>query len=90
MVMHKVEDFDKWKTAYDENGETRKKEGSKGAFAFRNDKDPNQMVVISQWDDMKSAKHFAESEDLRKTMQKAGVTGKPEIYYLDEIERTPY
>jgi heme-degrading monooxygenase HmoA len=90
MVMHKVEDFEKWKSIYDEHGAMRKKLGSKGAFAFRNSEDPNEMIIISQWDDMESAKNFAESDSLKNAMQNAGVKGKPDVYFLDEIERTPY
>ena len=90
MVIHKVEDFEKWKSMYDEHGEMRKKLGSKGAFLFRNNENPNEMIIISKWDDMKSAKNFAESEDLKNTMQKAGVISIPEVYYLDKIERTQY
>jgi len=83
LVIHKVEDFDKWKSVYDEDGATRKDKGSKGAFVFRNANDPNQLVVVSQWENIEKAKNFAEAEDLRITMQKAGVTGQPDVYYLE-------
>ena len=39
---------------------------------------------------MEKAKGFAESEELKLAMQKAGVIGQPAVDYLDEIERTPY
>ena len=90
MVMHKVKDFEKWKSIYDEHGEMRKKLGSKGAFAFRNSKDPNEIIVMSQWEDIESANNFVESESLKNAMKKAGVMNKPQVYYLDEIERTSY
>jgi heme-degrading monooxygenase HmoA len=90
LVIHKVEDYDKWKPVYDEDGEIRKAKGSKNAFVFRSSEDPNQLVVLTQWENMESAKNFAESDDLRITMQKAGVKGRPEVYFLNEIERTPY
>ncbi len=90
LVIHTVEDYDKWKQGYDKHEDMRKKEGSQGAFAFRNAENPKQMVVMTKWKDIKSAKNFNESENLKETMKKAGVLGKPEIYYLDEIERTPY
>jgi len=32
---------------------------------------------------------FIESEDLKKTMQKAGVVGKPKTYFLEKIEDFP-
>lgn len=90
LVIHEVEDYDKWKSVYDEDGATRKAKDSKGAFLFRSAEDPNQLVVLTQWEDMESAKNFAESDDLRITMQKAGVKGRPEVYYLEDIETTPY
>jgi len=90
LVNHKVEDYDKWKLVYDEDGSTRKAGGSKSAFLFHNAEDPNQLVVLTQWEDLESAKKFSESEDLQITMQKAGVKGRPDIYYLEQIETTPY
>lgn len=90
LVMHKVEDYDKWKSVYDENGAMRKAYGSEGAFVFHNADDPNHIVVISEWENIEKAKGFAESEELKLAMQKAGVIGQPAVYFLDEIERTPY
>ena len=90
LVIHKIEDFDKWKSVYDEDGATRKAKGSKGASVFRNTNDPNHLVVITEWENLEKAKNFAQSEDLANTMQKAGVVGRPAVFYLEEIERTEY
>jgi heme-degrading monooxygenase HmoA len=90
LVIHRVEDYSKWKPIYDEDGSTRKAKGSKGSFVFHNANDPNHIVVISEWENLEKAKNFAESEDLINTMQKAGVVGRPAVFYLEEIERTDY
>jgi heme-degrading monooxygenase HmoA len=90
LVVHEVEDYDNWKPVYDEDGPARKAKGSKGSFLFRSAKNRNQLIVLTQWENMKSAKNFGESEELRTTMQKAGVKGKPQVYYLEEIENTPH
>jgi len=90
LVIHRVEDYSKWKPIYDEDGATRKAKGSKGAFVFRNTNDPNHLVVITEWENLEKAKNFAESDNLKNTMQKAGVVGKPAVFYLEEIERTEY
>ncbi|MGZ7109598.1 MAG: antibiotic biosynthesis monooxygenase family protein [Methanobacterium sp.] len=74
---------------YDEDGAVRKAKGSKGAFVFHSADDPNHVFVLTNWENLESAKNFAESDDLRITMQKAGVNGRPEVYYLEKIERTP-
>jgi predicted AAA+ superfamily ATPase len=55
---------------------------------FRNADNPNELIILFEWDDLGKARSFAQSEDLVKIMQKAGVSDKPDIYFLDEIERT--
>ncbi len=90
LVIHRVENYAKWKSLYDEDGAVRKAKGSKGAQLLRNTNDSNHLVVMTEWEDLMSAKNFIESEDLTKTMQKAGVVGKPAVFYLEEIERTDY
>ncbi len=86
-VRHKVKDFAKWKTIFDEHSTTRKASGSKGARLFRNAENPNETVIIFEWDSLEKARKFARSEDLKKTMQRAGVIDKPDVYFLEEVER---
>jgi len=38
---------------------------------------------------LEKARKFAQSEDLKKTMQRAGIIDKPDVYLLEEIERVP-
>jgi heme-degrading monooxygenase HmoA len=90
LVIHEVEDYNKWKPVYDEDGTVRKAKGSKGAFVFHTADDPNHVIVLTNWENLESAKNFAEADELRKTMQKAGVKGQPQVYYLEEIEATDY
>jgi heme-degrading monooxygenase HmoA len=84
-----MKDYAKWKPIYEEHGATRKANGSNGAHLFRNAENPNEAIILFEWDDLANAKKFAQSEDLIKTMQKAGVSDKPDIYFLEEIETTP-
>ena len=90
LVMHKVEDYDKWKSLYDENGAMRKTYGSKGAFVFHHSNNTSHIFVLTEWENIEKAKDFAESDELKITMKKAGVIGQPAVYYLEEIERTPF
>ena len=90
LVNHKVEDYDKWKHAYDEYGAMRKVKGSKGAFVFRTAEDPNHVLVLTEWENLEKAKNFAEDKDLQIAMKKGGVVGQIESFILDEIERTGY
>ncbi len=86
VVRHKAKDFDKWKPVYKEHGATRKKAGCKGGRVFRNANDPSETIVLFEWDNLKNARAFAESADLRQTMERAGVIDKPDVYFLEEIK----
>jgi heme-degrading monooxygenase HmoA len=72
---------------FDEHAAIRKANGSKGGRLFRSEKDPNEVLILFEWEDFGKARAFAESEDLRKRMEQAGVIGKPDLYILDEIEK---
>jgi hypothetical protein len=39
-----------------------------------------------EWDTKEHATKFVESEDLKKTMQEAGVVTKPEVHFFEKIE----
>jgi heme-degrading monooxygenase HmoA len=73
---------------YDKNGGARKAGGSKGARVFRNANNPKEIVVLTEWDDLAKARQFSQSEDLKKAMQQGGVTGAPEVLFLDQVEQT--
>ncbi len=86
LVRHKVEDYAKWKRAFDEHAATRQTGGSKGGQLFRSSDDPNEVVGLFEWDDLEKARQFVQSEDLRQAMESAGVSDQPDIYFLDKIE----
>jgi len=87
LVRHKVKDYSKWKTVFDEHAATRKASGSRGGRLFRNGDNPNEVVILFEWDSIEKAKKFAQSEDLKKTMQRAGVIDKPDVYFIEEVEQ---
>lgn len=87
LVRHKVKDYAKWKPIYDGHAATRKEAGSKGARLFRKASDPDELLILFEWDSLDNARKFAKSEDLKKRMQEAGVSDQPDIYFLEEIEQ---
>ena len=87
LVRHRVDDYGRWKPGFDEHGTTRKSHGSAGGLLLRNADDPNELVILLEWDDLAKARQFAQSDDLRETMQRLGVADRPDIYFLDEIDR---
>jgi quinol monooxygenase YgiN len=89
-VRHTVRDYGKWKKVYDELASMRREQGVTGASVHRDANDPLVMIVTHQFKDVNAARAFANSEELKSAMAKAGVSGPPEIWFGEDIERTPY
>ena len=82
LIRHKVTDFAKWKPVYDAHLTARKEAGLKEKSLLRSIDNPNEVVLLFEAEDLKRAKAFAESSNLREAMQKAGVIGKPDVLFL--------
>jgi len=88
LVRHDVKDYAKWKVVYDGFESFRKEHGVRGARVLRNTTKPNEIVVLHEFDEMRKAKSFANSKELKEAMHRGGVTGKPDIYFLRQMEST--
>jgi len=82
LVRHKVSDFAKWKPVYDAHLSARQKAGLKEEHLFRNADDPNEVLLLFSVEDFDKAKAFSASDDLRQAMERAGVSDKPDVYFL--------
>ena len=87
LIRHKVEDYAAWEAVFDEDAATRRANGSQGRRLFRSADDPNEVLVLLAWDDLERARLFADSDDLREPMARAGVTDRPDIWVLEDVER---
>jgi hypothetical protein len=83
IVRHKVQDYSKWKLGYDAHRSKRIEAGLTEKHLLRGSDDPNEVIALFEAEDLNRAKAFAESKDLRETMQKVGVIDKPDIYFLN-------
>jgi quinol monooxygenase YgiN len=79
IVTHAVEDYDRWRTAYDEFDVRRKSLGIVGHAVNQELGEPNRVIVYHQAEDADSLRAFVDSTELREVMQGAGVVGAPEI-----------
>ena len=83
LIRHKVRDFSEWKRGYDAHLPKRTEAGLTEKHLLRGASDANEVVLLFQATDLSRAKAFAESADLRQTMQNVGVLDKPDIYFLN-------
>jgi heme-degrading monooxygenase HmoA len=88
LVRSKFQDYAKFYPVYTEHSATRKGSGSRGARLFRSLDNPNEVIALLEWDDPERARQFAQSDDLREAMQRAGLADRPDVYFLDEVEQT--
>lgn len=83
LIRHKVADYPAWKKAYDAHLPLRQKAGLKQNQLLHGANGSNEVVILFSTDNLERAKEFAESEELRLTMQKAGVIGRPDVSFLE-------
>jgi hypothetical protein len=84
IIRHKVADYGRWKEAFDAHLNARKAGGEMGHRLLLSVDDPRDVTVVLDWDRLDRARRFASSDDLKQTMQKAGVLGEPEIRFLED------
>lgn len=84
LIRYAVADFAAWKPSFAAHGTTRRANGCRGGRLYRSADDPHEVLVLLDWDDLERARLFADSDDLREAMHLAGVTGRPEIWFLED------
>jgi hypothetical protein len=90
LVRHTVKDFTSWKRIFDEHLPKRIDAGLTDKLLLRGADKPNEVIILYEIKDIGRAKKFAETVDLRETMERAGVIDKPDIYYLTEEKAGVY
>ena len=86
LIRHTVQDYSDWKAVFDEQEDLRRANGSQGGRLFRST-ESGEVLVLLEWDDLERARFFADSDDLREAMTRAGVTDRPDIWFLEDVER---
>jgi hypothetical protein len=84
IVRHKVSDYSKWKQVFDAYLNHRMAAGETGFRVFQSIEDPRDITLVLDWEGLDSARRFMKSDDVRHTMQNAGVVGDPEVNYVQD------
>ncbi len=71
-----------WKAGYDAHLTKRIDAGLTEKYLLQGERDPNEVVIMFETQDVSRAKAFTESADLRERMQMLGVVGQPDIRFL--------
>lgn len=78
----KVRNFSTWKRGYDAHRPARRKATLSQKALLRSLTNPKEVFILFQAGNLKKAKAFMSSRQLRKVMKENGVVGKPERFFL--------
>jgi hypothetical protein len=90
IVQHDVADYDRWLPVFTEHETVRRQHGGTGHTVTRLATDPNSLVVVNDFATLEGARGFAADPSLPVVMQRAGVTGHPQVWIVEEAEARAY
>jgi quinol monooxygenase YgiN len=79
IVRRKLKDYEAWKPVVSQMDGLRKQYGSRGGTVYRSAKDPNEVVLIFQWDDQKPYTKYFELPEVQKALADTGTTEIDEV-----------
>jgi heme-degrading monooxygenase HmoA len=85
LIQHQVKDYSTLEAVFLEDGERRRRSGSKGGRLFRNTDDPGNLVALFEWDDVERARAFANSYELREAVEWATDATPPRATVLEDV-----
>ena len=86
LVRYEVEEFDRWKAAFEERAPIRREHGCEEVTVFTRHGSDDRVVVLASWNDAENARSYFESTAFRRAMQDAGVGSKPDVTFLERVD----
>lgn len=83
-----LNDYDAWKPIVTQMDGLRRQYGSRGATVYRSASNPNEVLMVFDWDDDKSFRDYLERPDVQSTLAATGtmmeITEVSEVFHLAE------
>jgi hypothetical protein len=80
IVRNRITDYAQWKTGWDEAVATRRDGGVKSEQVFRNPGEPNEVLLLLEYESMDQARRFAASDSLREALKDSGIQDRA-VYF---------
>jgi hypothetical protein len=87
MVNHKVKDWDAWKKEFDDHKQARIDAGITDRAVGYEVGNNKMVIIVAVVNDLKKAKDFFNSKELKDKMDKAGIEGPPTIFFYTLIKK---
>lgn len=85
LVRHQIQDFEKWKSVFEQTHLRLKECGCENFKLFRNTDRPHEIILYMQWKTLEDARFYINSEFLEDALSEAGITDSPDFFYLEEV-----
>ncbi len=83
LILHRVDDYDAWREVYASVAQMQAAGGVSAESVHRMTGDPDNVLVIHEFDSVETARAFFANPDLKEAMQRGGVKGEPRIEFYD-------
>lgn len=84
LINSEVEDYNKWKAAFDQGADQRKAASIHGSQVFQEVDNPNKVTILLEADSLEKALKLLTSDELKKLNKEVGVIGEPAVKFLKE------
>jgi hypothetical protein len=84
IVQHKVRNYADWRPVFDAHKSSQTEGGLANGRVYRRAEDPNDVAVLFEVTNLAKARALMAGENLKATMQKAGVLGAPTVHFIEK------
>jgi hypothetical protein len=90
IVKLRVGDYQTWKNEFDQLEQLRREHGWVAHTICRDASDPAVVVIVNRVHDLNRARSYLGSDPVRQGVQRAGIQGPPEVWYLSDAGDLQY
>ena len=83
-IRHAVADYKAWRKIYDDFASVQKAKGVTAQAVYQDADNLNEITVTHDFATVEAARAFVNCEELKSTMQNAGVVGAPTIWFTNK------
>ena len=82
VIGHQVEDYGKWRAAYDAHADIR--DGAGESRVYQDVAEPNRVTVVVDGE-LDKLRAFMSMPELKTVMKEAGVIGEPQVMFVNDV-----
>jgi heme-degrading monooxygenase HmoA len=85
-IQHEVRNYSTWKQLFDSFLGLRRASGEKSCQIFHPDDDPNNLLLLCEWDSLANARKFMANPAMKEAMSEV-LLDAPRVYFLEQYHQ---